>query len=192
VVDRIHDVDRRLRALGPAALDRADARVLEAAGAVRRDSGRVLTSADRALETRAAGVVAGARRGTRAAARTLGERRRALIAAAPTQAGRADERQRAARRRLDRSPRHLDLPAAVLDGLAGRCRAADPTRLMARGWTLTRDEGGRLVRSVQDVAAGSQIVTILADGDLRSTVGAVAPSVPDHPVSREERPRADP
>jgi exonuclease VII large subunit len=46
--------------------------------------------------------------------------------------------------------------------------AFDPRRQLERGWSLTRLEGGAIVRSVQDVTPGSRLVTTVADGRLRS------------------------
>jgi exodeoxyribonuclease VII large subunit len=48
--------------------------------------------------------------------------------------------------------------------------AADPVRVLARGFTVTRTTDGRLVRRAGDVAAGDSLVTTLADGAVRSTV----------------------
>ncbi len=48
--------------------------------------------------------------------------------------------------------------------------ALDPARTLARGWSITRTADGRLVRGPDDVAAGDTLVTMLADGELRSTV----------------------
>lgn len=48
--------------------------------------------------------------------------------------------------------------------------ALDPARTLARGWSITRTAEGRLVRSPADVASGELLVTMLAEGELRSTV----------------------
>lgn len=60
--------------------------------------------------------------------------------------------------------------ASRLDLLAARVDAADPTRLLARGWSLTRTADGRLVRSPADAPPGTEVVTTLATGSLRSKV----------------------
>jgi exodeoxyribonuclease VII large subunit len=57
-----------------------------------------------------------------------------------------------------------------LDVLAARVAAADPARLLARGWSLTRTADGRLVRSPHDAPPGTELVTTLAAGTLRSEV----------------------
>jgi len=75
-----------------------------------------------------------------------------------------------------------------ITGLAGEVthqgqmlRAYDPRRQFERGWSLTRDESGHLVRSVEDLAEGTRIVTRLADGEASSTVDAVRPDLGGHP-----------
>jgi exodeoxyribonuclease VII large subunit len=94
-----------------------------------------------------------------------------LASLATTAGARANERLDAkaarvsglARARLREASSHVDVLAARVD-------AADPMRLLARGWSLTRTADGELVRSVADVHAGSVLVTTVADGEVRSTV----------------------
>ncbi len=69
-----------------------------------------------------------------------------------------------------RPGRALDAAARVLDVTEAQVRALDPARVLARGWSITRDADGRLVRSVSDVAPGATLVTAVADGQVRSTV----------------------
>ncbi|MEY2460969.1 MAG: exodeoxyribonuclease large subunit [Acidimicrobiaceae bacterium] len=69
-----------------------------------------------------------------------------------------------------RAPRAVDRATRLVDHVETRVRALDPARVLARGWSITRDEHGRLVRSTNDAAAGAKLVTTLADGVLRSTV----------------------
>jgi exodeoxyribonuclease VII large subunit len=76
-------------------------------------------------------------------------------------------------RRLASSPgRALDRASRLIDDCESHMRAFDPARTLGRGWSITHDRDGRLVRSVADVAAGSELVTTVADGELRSTVDA--------------------
>jgi exodeoxyribonuclease VII large subunit len=58
---------------------------------------------------------------------------------------------------------------ARLDVLEAQVAAADPARLLARGWSLTRTADGRLVRSPADAPAGTEVVTTVAHGTIRST-----------------------
>ncbi len=71
-------------------------------------------------------------------------------------------------RRLERAERDLA-------GWAALTAAADPGRALARGFSVTRTEGGRLVRAPDEVAPGDALVTTLADGSVRSTVAEASP-----------------
>lgn len=51
-----------------------------------------------------------------------------------------------------------------------RLDALSPEQLLARGYSLTRDEQGRILRSADDVQAGQTIFTQLAKGELASVV----------------------
>jgi exodeoxyribonuclease VII large subunit len=68
---------------------------------------------------------------------------------------------------LERQTQRLSVHAASV-------RLLNPVTTMARGWSITRDENGNVVRSTQDVAAGQKIITLLADGSITSTVEGVA------------------
>jgi exodeoxyribonuclease VII large subunit len=50
----------------------------------------------------------------------------------------------------------------------------DPASTMARGWSITRDSSGNVVRSISDIKKGDTVVTALADGRFTSTVEGVA------------------
>ena len=54
--------------------------------------------------------------------------------------------------------------------LEERVRLLDPVNTMARGWSITRSGDGRTLRSVNDVGIGDEIVTVLRDGSVKSTV----------------------
>ncbi|MEY2407136.1 MAG: exodeoxyribonuclease large subunit, partial [Acidimicrobiaceae bacterium] len=74
-------------------------------------------------------------------------------------------------RRLAAQPsRLLDAASRTLDSTEAQVRGLDPVRLLARGWSITRRDDGRLVRSVTDAAPGAALVTTVADGELRSRV----------------------
>lgn len=57
---------------------------------------------------------------------------------------------------------------------AASVRLLDPATTMARGWSITRDSSGNIVRSVSDIKKGDTVVTALADGSITSTVEGVA------------------
>jgi exodeoxyribonuclease VII large subunit len=85
---------------------------------------------------------------------------------------------RPAERALDEHARHitraaraaLDRQHARCDLLAARASAADPARLFARGWSITHTAEGRLVRFPADAPAGTELVTTLGAGQVRSEV----------------------
>ena len=60
--------------------------------------------------------------------------------------------------------------AEWLDSLAARLRALDPARVLARGWSVTRHSDGQLVRSTTSLSTGNGLVTLVADGTIKSTV----------------------
>jgi exonuclease VII large subunit len=60
--------------------------------------------------------------------------------------------------------------AAEIDGRRRLLGAYDPMRTLARGWTLTRDESGKIIRSVAEVSNGAMISTQMFDGQVTSTV----------------------
>ncbi|MFM8484553.1 MAG: exodeoxyribonuclease VII large subunit [Actinomycetota bacterium] len=49
-------------------------------------------------------------------------------------------------------------------------RLLDPKNVLARGWSITRDAGGNVVRSVSDATPGTELRTSVADGTIVSTV----------------------
>jgi len=160
---------------------------------VGRLSGELLASAEQALDRRRHGTVTGARsqigrhgdrlehrsRTLRGSVRVqldthgrhLGTRG-ALLARASVRTmdiGRADLDARA--RRLAALPaRRLlgeDLRVAQWRRLLG---AYDYRRQLERGYSVTRDASGRVVRSASELPPGSRMVTRLADGDVASIV----------------------
>ena len=81
--------------------------------------------------------------------------------------------------RLRRGPPGiLDRQAERLGGMAGRLRALDPARIVARGWSITRRADGSLVRSVADVSPGDPLVTRVTGGTVTSTVDATSADDP--------------
>jgi len=57
---------------------------------------------------------------------------------------------------------------------AASVRLLDPVTTMARGWSITRDSSGNVIRSISDIKKGDTVVTALADGSVTSTVEGVA------------------
>jgi exodeoxyribonuclease VII large subunit len=85
-----------------------------------------------------------------------------------------------ASRLAQRAPRLVESHARTLEGVDAHLRALDPRRALERGWSITRREGdGALVRSTADVAPGDELVTLVADGTIGSTVRAGRDGDPD-------------
>jgi exodeoxyribonuclease VII large subunit len=84
---------------------------------------------------------------------------------------RAEHRHRdlaAAMRR--RAPKALEQAEARVGRLQAHAAAYDPDRALARGWSITRTAAGELVRSPDDAPEGTELVTTVAGGAVRSTV----------------------
>lgn len=58
-----------------------------------------------------------------------------------------------------------------LEALAGKARLLDPGHLLERGYTLTLDREGRLLRSAREVARGMTLRTRFQDGEVESVAG---------------------
>jgi exodeoxyribonuclease VII large subunit len=135
-------------------------------GAVRRaerDSARVAELRDRLARLARRRL----ERGEREIARAL-----AALAAAPRRRlGEAGKSSHALQVRLRQAgPRRLRAEEPRLVALERLCRELDPARVLARGFSITRDASGRVVRRPADVSAGNLLVTQLADGSLTSRV----------------------
>jgi exodeoxyribonuclease VII large subunit len=74
------------------------------------------------------------------------------------------------RRLVAAAPRTLRRHDADLAGRAAVVAAADPARLLARGWSIVRTVDGAVVRSVAGLAAGQELVATVADGAVRTAV----------------------
>ena len=90
-------------------------------------------------------------------------------------ARRADGRARAqldlAVARIDVARRHaLRRAKDRLELVEAGVRALDPAIVLARGWSITRDGDGKVVRSVADLAPGATITTRVVDGTATSTI----------------------
>jgi exodeoxyribonuclease VII large subunit len=57
-----------------------------------------------------------------------------------------------------------------LDDAAARVGSLDPARLLARGWSVTRDVSGNVVKNPAAVPAGSELRTTVQGGEIRSRV----------------------
>ncbi len=72
----------------------------------------------------------------------------------------------------------FELHQKMFDAHEAQVRALDPRRALQRGYSLTYDAQGKLVRNAQDCPPGAQIVTHLADARVVSQVESVEPQPP--------------
>jgi exodeoxyribonuclease VII large subunit len=83
----------------------------------------------------------------------------------------ARERLATCRTRLDRTlERMVHASAARLSALDARLHSLSPLAVLERGYALVLDAAGGVVRSTNQIAAGDQLTTRLADGDFISRV----------------------
>jgi exodeoxyribonuclease VII large subunit len=138
-------------------------------------------------------VVTGGRRAIARAEHRVALARHGVVTSALAAVDRADRRidhdttrlARSARRADTRSRAQLDLAVARIDVacrhalrraedridvVEAKVRALDPAVALARGWSITRTDEGRLVRSVADLRVGATITTRMADGTATSTI----------------------
>ena len=64
----------------------------------------------------------------------------------------------------------LNAAKARIDLLATAIESHDPVVLMRRGWSITYDANGRVLKSVKQAKSGAELTTRLADGSVTSTV----------------------
>ena len=151
-VDRLDEVSRGVAGLARARCALAQREVGESARRVRRGAPAALVRELSALERRRGRVEELGTRGVREAAVALADRRRILVAA---------------------GARHTRAAARQLDGSEARLRALDPRRVLERGYSITRDESGRVLTSVDGLAPDDVLATELADGAVTSRVEAL-------------------
>lgn len=157
VADYVNDTEMSFEAIARRALttvDDADHRLTDTA---RRIAGRTSAAIERADER-------------------LTMRQVQLATIAPAALIRSSDRlDAAATRLLDRAAITTDREASRLDVFAARVAAVDPAVQLARGWTITRNAAGEIVRSIADLNPGDVLSTDLIDGAITSVVDTVVP-----------------
>ncbi|MFM8001740.1 MAG: exodeoxyribonuclease VII large subunit, partial [Actinomycetota bacterium] len=68
----------------------------------------------------------------------------------------------------------LKLETKTLDEFAQRTRLLDPVNTMARGWSITRDDDGKVVRDVGKLKSGDKLVTTFVNGTTTSTIQEIS------------------
>jgi len=85
-----------------------------------------------------------------------------------------DKRFRQARNDLDRSIRHLtESREQNMVLLAAQLDAVSPLKVLARGYSVTTDDRGRLIKTTDAVHWGEEICTKLHDGEIYSVIQQV-------------------
>jgi len=64
----------------------------------------------------------------------------------------------------------VSVQKSTLAGMEGKVKNLDPWKVLQRGYSMTYDEQGRIVKNADEVAAGEKIHTELASGTIKSTV----------------------
>lgn len=90
--------------------------------------------------------------------------------------------------------RRLTVERALLDSRLRQLELVGPTAVLRRGYSVTFDDRGGVVRSASAVRDGDALTTRLAEGEIRSVAGEAAPSAspvspaPVPPPGRERTP----
>ncbi|MFK8023837.1 MAG: exodeoxyribonuclease VII large subunit [Ilumatobacter sp.] len=137
----------------------------------------LVEAADRRLSDTARRIAGRTNAAIERADERLTVRRARLASAAPAVIERATVRvDSASERLLERAERVVERESHRLEVVTARVAAVDPAVQLARGWTITRDAHGAIVRSADDISPGDTLVIDLADGRATSTVDTVEPS----------------
>lgn len=151
-----------------------EARVVGPSDVLRRRAAEALADAARRDHGARVRLAVTTRHLLSAQADRLRAQARATARLAPLVVG--DARSRVVERASRLAPLSLGHLGRVDDRLEGWRRllsAYDIDRQLERGYTLTLDEQGRVVRTVADVAPGSALITRFSDGTARSVVESV-------------------
>jgi len=101
----------------------------------------------------------------------------------------------AAIRLVERSNSITEREQSRLDVFAARVDAVDPAVQLARGWTVTRNADGAIIRSAADLTPGDAVTTDFLDGRATSVIDAVdiTPSpTPEPPPAPSDDLESDP
>jgi len=60
-----------------------------------------------------------------------------------------------------------------INGLAKLIEISSPEKIIKRGFSITRDRNGKVVKDIKDISAGDAIITELANGSVESEVQKV-------------------
>jgi len=148
-VDRLDAVSRGIAAHARSRSALARRELIECTRRLRRGAPGALVRELTDVERRRGRVEELGTRAVREADASLGARQRAVVAA---------------------GTRHTRDAARRLDGSEAQLRALDPARVLERGYTITRDVDGRVLKGVDDITVDARIYTHFADGGAMSRV----------------------
>jgi exodeoxyribonuclease VII large subunit len=77
------------------------------------------------------------------------------------------------------------LEKSSLDAFAERLRLLDPVNTMARGWSITRNTTGDIVRDVTKLKTGDKLVTTFVNGSTASTIQEISTKGKQNGKSKE-------
>lgn len=167
---RLASAQRRLAAAAAAVLLRAGRELRRFERLPQLAAGRLATAGLRVAQ-RGRSLSQLAARRLRESERQLAELERRLVLAAPRVVTRrrplAEERVRRIVRRVQDLLRNQQ---TWLEGAARLCHEVAPERLLERGYSITRDARGALLRSPDQVRSGEPLTTRTAGGEVRSRV----------------------
>jgi len=151
----LDDAARRARRSATLAVGREDTRLDRAHGRLDELARRRSTDLGARLDTCARRLGELGRRATRDRSAVLAVRERELVTHA--------------QHRLERAEMRLEAREAVV-------RALDPHRVLERGYSITRDADGRVLRTVDGLVPGARVETELAAGRVASRIEAITPT----------------
>jgi len=177
LVERLVSADRDRMGLEAALAVAARQRVGRGLDHLARAEARVLVTRHRLVAARARVAELGrflARTATgipRRAGETLARTQRRLASAAPRPLALSQRRTEATVRSVVRASQgRLRTATATLEGHGRLAVQLSPDRVLARGFSITRDEEGRAVRRADEIRYGQALETQLAVGTVRSRV----------------------
>jgi exodeoxyribonuclease VII large subunit len=74
----------------------------------------------------------------------------------------------------ERLKRVLDSKRQILNQKKEMLRLLSPKNTLKRGYSLTTDAAGQIIRSIQNIEQGVEIVTEMSDGKIKSVVSQIA------------------
>ncbi len=197
LVDRIAHAETTVGELGSQLVYTAGNR-LEAARRTLDHAATTARLAQKQVRAASEKLESSARRAQQAASRRISGGRSAIastarqmtVSASRTLVRRAQLAPRTVERISERARARLALASAVVDGHQRLFAELSPARVLARGFSITRQADGSLLRHAAAATAGAELATEVADGVVRSQVVASSNSpiheAPDRNTTDED------